>query len=305
MDSARAAVRPIAFGQDVREAGAIGRRARLDLRFAVRNGRTVLAQAYAEPPFRVGRCFPDGPEGESLHMIMASSAPGVFGGDCLEQVIHVEEGATVRLTSQSATQVHSLIARAAALEGSLSSRGPQALLRSRYVVGAGASLTCLWDPLIPFPDSGVDQRSDVHIEDGGRLFWSDAFMAGREARGERWQFASLAHELRVSRGGVLAYLERYRVAPSERDVSHPWIASDACYFGTTLVSDHQMGANAAGHLHADLAQMSGVHAAVDLLDEGFLLARLMGSSGVPFHAARKRAAQCSRLRRSGGLSPEP
>ena len=38
-------------------------------------------------------------------MIMASSVPGVAGaGDSLDQVVHVEEGATVRLTSQSAMQ---------------------------------------------------------------------------------------------------------------------------------------------------------------------------------------------------------
>jgi urease accessory protein UreH len=212
-------------------------------------------------------------------MIMASSAPGVFGGDCLEQVIHVEEGATVRLTSQSAMQVHGV-------EG-----GAVAELRSQYFVAEGAALTCLWDPLIPFPASQLDQRYDVRVEDGGRLIWSDAFMAGREARGERWQFASLAHELRVSRGGALAYLERYRVTPSERGVSHPWIASDACYFGTTLASDQRVDTNAAERLHSDLAQMSGLHAAVDLLDEGFLLARLMGSWGVPFHAARKVVTQ--------------
>src|SRR5216684_1595331 len=88
---------------DDRRASEVGRRARLELRFVEQRGRTVLADAYAEPPFRVGRTFQ---EGAGLHMIMASSAPGVFGGDSLDQVVHVEEGATVRLTSQSAMQVH-------------------------------------------------------------------------------------------------------------------------------------------------------------------------------------------------------
>jgi len=48
-----------------------------------------------EPPFRVGRCFPDG---GALHMIMAASSPGIFGGDWLQQIIHVGPGARVRLT---------------------------------------------------------------------------------------------------------------------------------------------------------------------------------------------------------------
>jgi urease accessory protein len=283
---------------DNRRPAEVGRRARLELRFVEQRGRTVLADAYAEPPFRIGRTFQ---EGDGVHMIMASSAPGVFGGDCLEQVIHLEEGATVRLTSQSAMQVHGTSSHGphARSHGPLAfSDGAVATLRSRYVVANGATLTCLWDPMIPFPASQLDQRYDVHVEDGGRLIWSDAFMAGREARGERWQFASLAHELRVSRGSTLAYLERFRVAPSERGISHPWIASDACYFGTTLVSHAGADASVAERLHADLAQVPGVHAAADLLDAGFLLVRLMGSSGVPFHAARKVVAQ-------GALSLKP
>ena len=53
---ARAAVRSMSDpAVDRRDAGEVGRHARLELVFAVRGGRTVLAHAYAEPPFRVGR----------------------------------------------------------------------------------------------------------------------------------------------------------------------------------------------------------------------------------------------------------
>ena len=86
MDRARAAVRSLTAVADRRGIEDVGRHARLEIRFAWRGGRTVIAEAYAEPPFRVGRCFQ---EGSSLHMIMTSSAPGIFGGDCLQQTIRV------------------------------------------------------------------------------------------------------------------------------------------------------------------------------------------------------------------------
>ncbi len=38
-------------------------------------------------------------------------------------------------------------------------------------------------------------------------------MSGREGRGERWAFETLEHELAVTCGGTLAYLERYRLEP--------------------------------------------------------------------------------------------
>jgi hypothetical protein len=44
------------------------------------------------------------------------------------------------------------------------------------------------------------RRKNGHAEQpgGGDLYWSDAFMSDRQARGERWKFNPLA-ELAVSR----------------------------------------------------------------------------------------------------------
>jgi urease accessory protein len=272
----------VTFAADRRTSVGIGRHARLELRFAWRRGRTVLAEAYAEPPLRVGRCFP---EGDGLHMIMVSSAPGVFGGDCLEQVIRIDSGARVRLTSQSALQVHPApVARGASAPLSDSS---VARLRSRYVVAEGAALRCQWDPLIPFAGSRLDQRCDLHIAVDSTLYWSEAFMAGREARGERWRFASLSHEFGVWRGDTLGYVERFRIEPADRPVASPWIAADCCYFGTTIASGEGLDPAAAERLHHELARADRVRTAVDAVDRDLLLVRLMASEGVPFHAARK------------------
>src|SRR5262245_3197386 len=208
---------------DERSPAVVGRHARLDLAFLYRNGRTVLAQGYAEPPFRVARSFA---EGDGLHVILTSSAPGMFGQDHLRQIVRVGRGARVRLTSQSAMQVHP------------SRDGATAYLRSSYDVEDGAHLECDWHPLIPFADARLDQRIDIKIAGGGYLSWSDALMAGRDARGERWKFASLAHELAVSRDGSLEYVERYCLEPKGGDVSRRGAAAGASYLGTALMTGH-------------------------------------------------------------------
>jgi urease accessory protein len=258
--------------RDQRLPSVVGRHARLDLDFVYRNGRTVLAQAYAEPPFRVGRWFA---EADGLHMILTSSAPGVFGHDHLEQIVRVRRGARVRLTSQSAMQVHP------------SPDGAAAHLQSTYHVEDGAHLHCDWHPLIPFAEARIDQRVDVNIDGSGYLHWSDALMSGRCARGERWKFASLANEIVVSRDGAPEYLERYRIQPNTLGVTRPWAAGDASYLGTTLMSGRSIGLGVAERLHNELARFVGVRIAVDQLDERVLLARLLSVSGPPFHGARR------------------
>jgi len=258
--------------RDERLPSVVGRHARLDLAFIYGDRGTVLAHAYAEPPFRVGRCFP---EGRGVHMILTSSAPGVFGHDHFQQFVRVGRGARVRLTSQSALQAHP------------SPDGATAHLQSSYHVEDGAHLHCDWHPLIPFADARIDQRIAIDIAGSGSLYWSDALMSGRQARSERWQFTSLAQEIALSRDGSLEYLERYRIQPSELAVSRPWAAGDASYLGTTLMTGRPIEPGVAERLHIELGRIAGVRAAADRLDDRLLLVRLLSTSGPAFHETRR------------------
>lgn len=270
MDRAGTAVRPVTH--DARGARDVGRCARLELVFGVRRGRTVLVHEYAEPPFRIGRCLE---AGDGLLLIIASSAPGVFGGDRLEQSVRVESGARAQLVSQSALQVHP------------ASSGEPAHLASRYDVQPGATLECWWDALIPFARASMAQRVEIDVALGGRLTWSDACMSGRAARDERWAFARVAHELRLRHAGSLAYLERYGIEPEGRAPESRWAAGGSQYFGTTFRIGHGDGAERAEAVHRTLQQEPGVAAAADVPGDGDLLVvRLASSSGVAFHRAR-------------------
>lgn len=272
MDPARAAVRSVTA--DSRAVADVGRHARLDLTFGCRGDRTVLLESYAEPPYRVGRALPDG---NGVHLILASSAPGVFGGDCLTQTIVVQSGARVRITSQSAMQVHP------------NDTGELATLASAYRVEDGGYLECEWDPLIPFAGARLEQRIAIDVAEGASLFWSDALMAGREARGERWRFSELAHELRLMRDGTLSYLERYNITPGANAPENRWTVDDACYFGTVLTVGSGATREAAERAHHELAVVGNVRATADLLERNLLLTRLVARSGTSFRQARELA----------------
>ena len=87
-------------GASSRRAAIVGGRAARAPRshLLYRNGRTVLADEYVEAPFRAGRRFSDR---ERVYVIVASSAPGAFGNDRLQQTVRLGCGASVRLSSHS------------------------------------------------------------------------------------------------------------------------------------------------------------------------------------------------------------
>jgi urease accessory protein UreH len=272
VDTPRAAVRPVIDG---RSAQSIGSRARLELAFACRNGRTILRHAYAEPPLRAGHCFA---EASGVHAILASSAPGMFGGDDFAQHIAVEQGARVRFASQSALQVHP------------SANDEPARLASTFVVETDAILVCEWEPVIPFARSRFEQAIDVTLAAGARLVWSDALMCGRVSGGERWAFDTLSHALNVRRGTTLEYAEAYTIEPDGRQ-RRSWIADGAWYFGTIISSGPAHEADTADRLVAELATFPGIRAAADRLAERLLLVRLMTEDGAAFRRARSLVAE--------------
>ena len=268
---------------DVRPAAAIGREARLELVFESRRGRTVLAHAYAEPPFRVGRVYPTG---DAAQLILGCTGPGVFAGDTLHQDVRVASGARVVLLSQSALQIHPS-----------SADGP-ASLDHRYTVDDGGELLCQWDPVIPFAGARLVQRFAIDLAASSRLYWGDAIMAGRVRRGEAWRFESLAHELRLRSCGSLDYLERYTLSPGRRPFDsppetrglapggpeQPWVAGRASYIATALVRHPRATAAAAEVLQS--ATAAGALAGVDLLGPRTIVGRILPPDGAAFSRAR-------------------
>jgi urease accessory protein len=254
---------------DSRVPSVIGRRARLELEFEARRGRTMIAHAYAEPPFHIRAFDLD----DAAYVIVVCSGPGVFGGDMLHQSVRVGSGARAVMVSQSALQVHPGGAAPAAV-------------RHDYRLERDAELHCHWDPVIPFASASLTQRFHIDADLTARLYWSDALMAGRLSTGESWRFACLAHELRLRAGGILKYLERFRLTPGDRALTAPWLAADAGYFATTLVRHPGAEHAVADALHRRFEGVDGARLGVDVLEPGLLIARAMASNGAAFAALR-------------------
>jgi urease accessory protein len=255
----------------------VGRRGRMELRFSFQNDRTVIKTAYCEVPFKITRLL-DAGAGISSLIVMHTTA-GLFGGDDLTCSIHVEKGARVRLTQQSATKIHP-------------SEDRLAVQRTHVVVESGAELHLHLEPVIPFAGSRLRQETTFHVATGGTLSYWESFMTGRIGHGESWKFRELASETRVFRESRLVYLDRFLLLPEEQAPSS-WTMANNEYTGLGLYSGPH-AREAATRLH-ELVGDCGV----DLIGEDLALTRVVSRAGPEFH--RRREMLCATF--SGGFSP--
>src|SRR5262249_52915201 len=195
----------------------VGRHGRLDLTFALQNGRTVLRHAYCEIPFKITRVLNCRPS--VAHLILMQCTAGLFGGDDVECSIRVEHGARVMLTQQSATKIHP-------------SEGPPAVQKHNVFVESGAELQLDLEPIIPFAGSSLRQTTRIDLEPGARFVFWEGLMAGRIGHGERWRFRELVSETHVRSNDRSVYLDRFRL-PSGLECSDSAMG-DCNYLGTGL-----------------------------------------------------------------------
>lgn len=168
----------------------------LFLRAAARdNGRTVLAAQSFRAPFHLSKPYWDTAVKTLLVQVVNPTA-GILSGDRLESEINVDEGASLLVTTPSASRVFHM------REGGAESR-------QQFKVAAGGWLEVMPEPLVPHRNSRYHQRTEISVAAGGRLFFADTLMPGRIAHGEAWAWDQLCLETTVKVGGELVLRERF------------------------------------------------------------------------------------------------
>lgn len=134
--------------------------------------------------------FPHVGQEEWTSAVMLNTSGGVAGGDRLDGVFELREGARATITAQAAERFYR------ALPGS-----DAALVRNRLSVAAGACLEWLPQETILFDRCALDRRLDVELADGAWFLGVESLVFGRAAMGERVTHACLRDGIRVHRGG--------------------------------------------------------------------------------------------------------
>ena len=169
-----------------------GWEASLDLEFARRNQRSVLARKRQYGPLTVQRSFY--PEGDVCHLYLLHPPGGVAGGDRLEIQVTTSPESHALLTTPGAAKFYRSI-------------GPTAYLTQQFHL-AGGCLEWLPQENIFFPGAQVQMLTEIDLGSGANYIGWEMHCLGRPVIGERFDYGRLISKTVVKRDGKPLLIDR-------------------------------------------------------------------------------------------------
>jgi urease accessory protein len=165
-------------------------------------GSSVVTRARATSPLRL---LTPRNHGDAAWVYLGSYGGGLLDGDRLSVDVTVSPGARAMIATQAWTKVYR--ARSGSTTG--------ACVSLHSTVGTGGQLLLLPDPVVCFASSRFEQTQRIDLAEGASLVLVDWMSAGRQAAGERWQFARYSNRMTVRYGGRLVLLDASLLTPDE------------------------------------------------------------------------------------------
>ncbi len=254
--------------------GARSVRGRLQLR-AERDasGRTVLARRVHEGSFHLSKSYWDG---HALLVQWVNPTAGVFAGDVMESDVAVAPGASLLVTTPSATRIHTRF----------SAEQAPGLQNQRFQVATGGWLEVQPEWLIPQRGSAFRQATVIEVEEGGGLFYAELLAPGRIAHGEALEFDELDLRLRMSFGEKIIIQERLYATPERM-----WPLSDGkgapLFVGTVLLCYPDAARTMVKVASDCLQQHAECQSGISAISAHTVSLRLVAHSSIPLRHALK------------------
>lgn len=188
--------------------GTVGKRGYLKLGFERRGARTALIDLRRRAPLFVHKAlYWDEALPTMPCIFLITTTGGILQGDRLEMEVELAPDTQAHLTTQSATQIHSMDANYAAQTQDI-------------VLGENAYLEFLPDPICPHSNSRFYSSTRLRVPESATLLYSETLMAGRKHHkgGELFAYELFSCTLRCERpDGTELMTEKYVLRPRQED----------------------------------------------------------------------------------------
>jgi urease accessory protein len=195
-------------------------RAALELHFAARADRTILARRVHSGPFMVQRPFyPDGPV---CHVYIVHPPGGVVGGDSLELAVHTAPGSHALLTTPAATKFYR-------------NAGRFAMQRQQLQLDR-ATLEWLPQETILYPQASVQLLTRVRLCKRSRFIGWEIVCYGRPASHLRYEQGRVTQDFELWVDDTPLLIDRLRLDAESQPMraayglaNHPVLATMLAY----------------------------------------------------------------------------
>jgi len=216
----------------------VGRVGKLRVEYVRQYHKTIIARSRCTSPWHLlPPIYPD--DSGLAYTLLLNPSGGLVGGDRLSIEMTLGADARVLISTPSANRVYRSLAEASVQSVEIS-------------VGPGAVLEWVPEPTIPFAGSRFQQVIHVSLSPGATVLLWDVIASGRIAKGERWAFASLENEIRISTASGASVLERYDLTPCQ-ERGRVGLADAWDYVGSLYVIGDAVGADTWHRLESSLA----------------------------------------------------
>jgi urease accessory protein len=238
-------------------------RASLDLSFARREDRTLLAAKSHRGPLQVQKAlYPDGPG--ICHVTVLHPPGGVADGDALAIAARLGAGSRVCLTTCGATKWY----RCPRVESEQ---------QLHFMVEAGAALEWLPRENILFDGSKPRMQLDVELAPTAQFFGWEILCFGRRASGEGWRTGGLRLRTRIRQAGHPLWCERGNILAGSGFDSSPVGLGGYSVSGTFVAAGSGVSAELLTACRATVPSGGESRVGVTVLPS-VLLARYLGHS---------------------------
>lgn len=204
---------------------------------------------------------------EGLEAVLINSSGGLTGGDHMEWLATVGDGARLTVSTQACEKVYR-------------ARDGQAQQRVGLILGEGARLDWVPQETILFDGGALSRRLEADLAAGARLLAVEAVILGRTAMDETVRHGVLRDRWRIRREGRLVFADDLRLDGPIADlaVRAPVLAGGRA-FASLLLMDED-----APRFLAPLRAALGGHGGASAFD-GKLFARVVAPDGFALRQA--------------------
>ncbi len=179
---------------------------RAEIGFALRDGATRLKHLYQHEPLRV--LFPHPTAGDVPVAALVTTSGGLVGGDRIEIVAALEEGARARVAPHAAEKIYR-------------SLGPPVTVEIALADGPRAWLEYLPLETILFDGARLERTCRIEVAADARALVGEILVFGRLARGEVMMSGALRDAIEVRRAGRLVWADAFDPRGALGALDHP------------------------------------------------------------------------------------